>query len=284
MRSMTASLVLLIAAAGSLVAPPLRAETPAGAQIHTEEVEYSAGDTPLNGFLAWDAGREGTRPGVLIVHEWWGMNDYARSRARQLAELGYTALALDLYGNGKLAEHPEDAMKFSAAVMADLPEAEARFEAARALLAAQPTVDPTKIGVIGYCFGGGVALHMARIGADLQAVVTFHGALGSMHTPEPGTVKPRILVATGGADPFAPPEQVEALEAEMDAAGADYRVVVYEGAKHSFTNPGSTAVGKQFNLPLEYNEAADRQSWQAMQELFAEAFADPPPGEDAAGE
>jgi dienelactone hydrolase len=281
MRNFGASLVLTVLAACSSPAPESEPPaTPSGPQIRTEEVEYSAGDVTMKGFLAWDENQPGPRPGVLVVHEWWGLNDYARSRARQLAELGYTALALDMYGNGQQAEHPEDATKFSSAVMSDLPAAEARFEAARSLLAAHPAVDGSRIGAIGYCFGGGVVLHMARVGADLKAVASFHGALASMHTPEPGTVKAKILVAHGAADPFVPAEQVEAFKAEMDAAGADYRFVAYEGATHSFTNPGATAVGEKFNLPLAYDEAADRQSWQAMQELFDDAFAEPTPGAD----
>lgn len=250
--------------------PPTTA--PDGPRIETQEVEYTAGDTTMKGFLAWDANQEGPRPGVLVVHEWWGHNQYARDRARQLAELGYTALAVDMYGDGKQADHPDDAAAFSSAVMQDLDTAEARFEAAHALLDAHPTTDPARTGAIGYCFGGGIVLHMARVGADLQAVASFHGSLPAAHTPEPGTVKAKILVAHGAEDPFTTAEQIETFEKEMDAAGADYRFVAYEGAVHSFTNPGADALGEKFGLPLKYDAEADRQSWQAMQDLFAEAF------------
>ena len=280
MRAFGASLALstIFAAACSPPAqeapPPTTA--PAGPRVQSEEVAYSSGDTTLRGYLAWDSNQQGERPGVLVVHEWWGHDDHARTRARQLAELGYTALAVDMYGDGKQADHPDDAGAFSSAVMQDLAAAQARFEAAHALLDAHPTTDASRTGAIGYCFGGGVVLHMARVGADLQAVASFHGSLGSMHTPEPGSVKAKILVAHGAADPFVPEEQVGAFKKEMDAAGADYRFEAYEGALHSFTNPGADAKGEEFGLPLKYDAEADRQSWQAMQELFAEAFAAAP--------
>ena len=184
-----------------------------------------------------------------------------------------------MYGDGKTAGHPDDAGAFSSAVMQDIAGAQARFEAAHALLAAHPTTDASRTGAIGYCFGGAVVLHMARVGADLQAVASFHGSLSSLHTPEPGSVKAKILVAHGAADPFVPEEDIEALKKEMDEAGADYEFVAYEGAVHSFTNPGADAVGEQFDLPLKYDAEADRQSWQAMQNLFDAAFAAAPAAE-----
>jgi dienelactone hydrolase len=241
------------------------------AAVVGKEITYRAGDTVLKGYLAWDDAIKGKRPGILVVHEWWGLNDYARKRADMLAALGYTALAVDMYGNGKTAEHPQDAGRFSAAVRKNLPLMKARFNAARALLTRQKTVDPSRIAAIGYCFGGSVVLEMARSGANLAGVVSFHGSLGGLGPIAPH-VKAKILVANGADDPFNPPQQVEAFRHDMDAAGVRYQFINYPGAKHSFTNPGATALGKRFGLPLEYNAAADRESWQAMQDFFHRIF------------
>jgi len=242
-----------------------------GALIGTE-VSYSSGETTMKGYLAYDDAISGRRPGVLVVHEWWGQNEYARKRARMLAELGYTALAVDMYGNGKLATHPEDASKFSGELRNNLTEATARFEAAMKLLRLHPTVEPGKIAAIGYCFGGGIVLEMARRGFNLRAVASFHGSLGTEHPTRKGMIKAKLLVANGADDPFTTPEQIAAFKQEMDAAEVDYKFINYPGAKHSFTNPDADKLGKQYNLPLAYNQAADEASWQALQELFREAF------------
>lgn len=244
----------------------------ATAAVKGEEVTYQAGGVTFKGYLAYDDGVQGKRPGVLVVHEWWGLNDYARSRARQLATLGYTALAVDMYGDGRTAAHPKDAGAFSAEVKKNWEVAKARFLAARDLLARHPTVDPARIAAIGYCFGGGVVLQMAREGVDLKGVVSFHGSLATDRPARKGAVKARILVYNGAADPFVTPDQIEAFKQEMAAAGADHRFVNLPGAKHSFTNPGATEVGKKFNLPLEYNAQADKQSWAGMQAFFQEIF------------
>jgi dienelactone hydrolase len=196
------------------------------------------------------------------------MNDYARKRARMLAELGYTAFALDMYGDGKQAHHPDDAGQFSSAIMKNQDLARARFNGALEVLRKEKTVDPRRIAAIGYCFGGAVVLQMARYGTDLKGVVSFHGNLAPVSPARPGAVKAKILVLTGAADSFVPPEQVEQFKKEMDAAKADYRVIAYPGAKHSFTNPEADEFGKQFNLPLAYNEEADHASWKEMQEFF----------------
>jgi dienelactone hydrolase len=241
-------------------------------QIQGEEVVYTANGDTLNGYLAYDASAKEKRPGVLVVHEWWGHNDYARQRARQLAELGYVALAVDMYGNGKQANHPDDAGKFANEVMQNMDAGVQRFNAALELLKNYSATDPEKTAAIGYCFGGGVVLHMARIGADLDGVVSFHGSLNSMHKPEPGTIKAKILVCHGADDPFIPADQVEAFKKEMDDAGADYTFIAYEGAKHSFTNPGADKKGEEFGLPLAYNQAADEKSWQDMQNFFDELW------------
>jgi len=244
----------------------------AGAEIQTKELSYSAGDVQMKGFLAYDDATDNERPGVLVVHEWWGHNPYARKRARMLAELGYTALAVDMYGDGKLAEHPKDAGKFSSAVMGDMDSAKSRFLAAMALLQAHPTTDPERTAAIGYCFGGGVVLHMARLGVDLDGVVSFHGSLGTETPAKKGGVKPALLVCHGADDPFTPQEQIEALKKEMADAGANLTFIAYEGAVHSFTNPDADRFGKEFELPLAYHKVADETSWADMQKFFKKIF------------
>ncbi len=244
----------------------------AAAEIKAETVDYRSGETTLKGYLAVDDSQAGKRPGILVVHEWWGLNDYARNRARMLAKLGYTALAVDMYGDGKTASHPDTAGQFASEVSKNLPLAKARFLAALDLLKQQPTVDPERIAAIGYCFGGGVVLAMARAGIDLRGVVSFHGTLATNNPAQPGKVKAKVLVLNGAADSFVPPEQVAAFKKEMEAAGATYRLVNYPGAKHSFTNPDADAYGRKFNLPLAYNADADRQSWLEMQSFFREIF------------
>jgi dienelactone hydrolase len=240
--------------------------------ITGQEITYMADSLQMKGYLAYDKNSTAKRPGILIVHEWWGHNEYARKRARMLAELGYVALAIDMYGDGKKADHPEDAQKFAMAVMSNIESAKARFTAAMKVLKEQPVTDPERISAIGYCFGGGVVLHMARMGLDLDAVVSFHGSLGT-HTPaQPGVVKAKILVCNGGADGFVTPEQIDAFKNEMDSAGVDYKFVSYEGAKHSFTNPDADMFAEKFNMPLAYNEKADKQSWQDMQQLLNQIY------------
>lgn len=242
--------------------------------IVTQEITYSANGVDLKGYMAYDENIDGKRPGILVVHEWWGHNDYSRKRAEMLAELGYTALAVDMYGGGKNTEHPEDANKFMMSVFENLEEGEARFNAALELIKSQPTVDPDQIAAIGYCFGGAIVLHMARIGTDIDGVVSFHGSLDSFHKPEPGTVDTQILVYHGAEDGLVPPEKLEAFKAEMDAADADYEVVVFEGVPHSFTNPAADKFAAEYELPLGYDKEADEKSWQGMQEFFKKIFAE----------
>ena len=259
-------------------APPEAAtqEAPSGPGIRTEEVNYEVGGVKLTGFLAYDANQQGERPGVLVVHEWWGHNDYARMRARMLAEMGYTALALDMYGDGKRADHPDDAQKFMSEVLADMDMAKARFEAGRALLEGHETTDATRTAAIGYCFGGGVVLHMARIGMDLDGVASFHGSLGTETPAKAGAVRSKILVLHGADDPFVSPEAVEAFKKEMADAGADMNFIAYPDTVHSFTNPAATETGEKFDLPLRYREAADKASWAELDAFLTVIFtADP---------
>ncbi len=248
--------------------------TSAHAKVVGEEIDYQSNGTTLKGYLAYDKAAKGKRPGVLVVHEWWGHNEYARKRARMLAELGYVALAVDMYGDGKQAAHPDDAQKFSSEIASNMPLGQARFEAAMAALKKHKTTDNSDIAAIGYCFGGAVVLQMAREGLDLDAVVSFHGSLGTTQPANAGTVKAKVMVAHGGADPFVKPEQITGFLSEMNQAGADYRFTAYGSALHSFTNPDADGVGEKFNLPLKYNKQADEESWRDMQVFLQQAFAD----------
>ena len=242
------------------------------AEVVGKEVTYQSGDTSLHGYLAVDKDITGNRPGILVVHEWCGHNEYARKRARMLAELGYTALAVDMYGDGRTADHPDDAGKFAGEVRKNMPVAEDRFRAAMELLQSQPGVEAKEIAAIGYCFGGGVVLEMARRGVDLKGVASFHGSLGTSEPAQKGRVKARVLVFNGDDDPFVKPEHIEAFKKEMDAADVVYRFIGYPGAKHSFTNPDADTFGKKFGLPLEYNAEVDKQSWAELQKFFAGIF------------
>ena len=242
------------------------------ATIHSEPVTYRAGDTTLRGFLATTAAQD-ARPGVLVVHEWWGLNDYIRRRARMLAELGYTALAVDMYGDGRVADNAAEAGALMTAVVNDRKAAEARFAAGFDLLEAQPGTDGNRIAAIGYCFGGAVVLHAARLGLPLRGVVSFHGALGAMHTPTPGGVRAKILVCHGAADSLVPDSDVAAFKHEMDQARADYRFVSYDNALHSFTNPDADTNGKKYGIPLAYDAVADQRSWHDMREFLTRIFA-----------
>lgn len=244
------------------------------AEIETREFTYEGDGTEMSGFLAWDASADGPRPGVLVVHEWWGQNDYPRERARQLAELGYVAMALDIYGEGKQAEHPNDAGAFMRTALDNLPGMRDRFNAALEVLKEQPGVDPDNIAAIGYCFGGGVVLHMARYGADLKAVASFHGSLGLGIAPEGegGEVKARVVAYNGGADPWVSAEQISGLTASMESAGAQFEVINLPGATHGFSNPAADKKGKEFGLPLAYSPLADEASWAHMQLVLREAF------------
>ncbi len=246
--------------------------TQAFGAIIGEPVMYKAGDFAMQGYLSYDDGISEKRPGILVVHEWWGHNEYARARARKLAELGYTALAVDMYGDGKQADHPSDAGKFAAAIRQNMEAATERFEAALQLLQKHPTVDPEHIAAIGYCFGGGLVLQMARRGLDLDGVVSFHGSLATDNPAVPGVIKARILVCDGADDKMVTPEQIQSFLREMKRAGVDYKFISYPGAKHSFTNPGADIYAEKFNIPVAYNAEADKRSWQDMQDFLQETF------------
>ncbi len=235
------------------------------------EVAYATDSTNLNGYIAYDENKKGKRPGILIVHEWWGHNDYVRERADMLAELGYTAFAVDMYGDGKQASHPDDAGKFAMSVMSNLPEASARFNAAMELLKEQESVDKEKVAAIGYCFGGSVVLTMANSGADLDAVAAFHSGVALPVMPNQD-LKARVLVCNGADDPFVSQESVTAFKTAMDSIGATYEYIAYPGVVHSFTSKEADANGEKFGMPLAYDADADQKSWESLQQMLNDVF------------
>jgi len=265
--------LLLIACGDDSATKTSDAPPPPAKDIRSEIVSYRSGDVILRGYLVYDAAIKEKRPGVLVVHEWWGHNQYVRDRAHMLAELGYTAFALDMYGDGRLARHPDNAKKFMMKVLNNMDEGKARFEAARSYLESHLSTLEDKTAAIGYCFGGGVVLHMARTGMDLKGVASFHGSLGTKTPAKAGDIKTKILVLHGADDPFVKPEQVDAFKKEMKDAGADMKFVAYPGAVHAFTRPDIDKIGEEFGLPLAYNEAADKQSWAELQTFLKSVFA-----------
>jgi dienelactone hydrolase len=246
---------------------------PALAAIKEQPVTYKAGDTTMKGFVVYDDAKKAKRPGIIVVHEWWGITKHIHNEARRMARQGYTAFIADMYGNGKTVDNPKDAGAMSGSVMKDAQAMEARFNAAREALAKHPSVDPERIGAVGYCFGGAVVLNMARAGADLDAVAGFHASLGlNTPAPAPGSVKAKILVLNGADDPFVKKEQYEKFESDLKAANADFRVITYPGAVHAFTNPEATALGKKFNLPLRYDAKANKAAEAEASKFFAGVF------------
>ena len=242
-----------------------------GPKIREEAVSYTAGGLTMNSFIAWDESSDKKRPAILVIPEWWGLNDYAKGRAKQLAELGYIALAVDFYGNGKTADNPDSAGKLAMPFYKDVKLAQSHFDAALAKLKSYPQTDTSQIAAIGYCFGGAQVLNMARLGEDLKGVVSFHGNLVGVPADKK-LLKAKILVCHGEADQFVKPEEVAAFKKQMDAIGADYTLKTYPGATHAFTNPNSTAVGEKFKMPIAYNAAADTASWAEMKTFFGKIF------------
>lgn len=242
------------------------------AKVVGKAVEYKAGDVTLKGYLAYDTGVKGKRPGIIVVHEWWGLTEYPKMRARMLAKLGYVAFAADMYGDGKTANNPADAQKYAGESMKDPAALKSKFLAAMDFLKQDKRVDNARIGAIGYCYGGGVVLNMARAGVDMKGVVSFHGSLGAVIPAEKGNIKAKLLVCSGGADKFITEKNVEDFKKEMNDAGADMKYTSYEGALHAFSNPEATALGKKFNMPIAYNKKADKASWKDMQKFFKQLF------------
>lgn len=247
------------------------ATTKTSAAPNVEPVTYTADTVTMNGFAAWDDSNPGKRPVVLVVHEWWGLNDYIKNRIQQLAKLGYFAFAVDLYGNGKLATDPQAAQTAATPFYQKPQMAKERFEAALAKVKQFPQADTTQIAAIGYCFGGSMVLNMAKLGEPLVGVVSFHGGLEGVQAKK-DLLKAKILVCHGKADTFVPTDQVVNFKKEMDAIGANYTFKEYDSATHAFTNPDATATGQKFNMPIKYNAAADSASWKDMRDFFGIIF------------
>ncbi len=242
---------------------------PAKAEIKTQAVAYKDGTVALEGYLAYDDSLQGKRPVVLIVHEWWGLNSYVKGRAEQIARLGYVALALDIYGKGVRATTMDEAGKLAGAFYQDRPLMRKRALAGLIEAKSLPMVDVTRVAAIGYCFGGGVVLELARSGADIRGVVTFHGSLDTPHPEDARNIKAKVLVCHGANDPFVTQERVVAFWNEMRDAKVDWQLNVYSNAVHSFTNPGS---GDDPSKGMAYNKEADLRSWQAMKTFLEEIF------------
>jgi dienelactone hydrolase len=241
----------------------------AQAMIATEEIEYRQGDTPLKGYLAYDRSKKARRPGVVIVHDYWGIKPYTKRRAEGLAELGYIAFAIDMYGKGKIAKDTEEAGALAGIYKSDQQLMRARARAGLEVLQKHQLVDTKRIAAIGYCFGGTTALEMARSGADLVGVVSFHGGLATRDPRDARNIRGKVLVLHGADDPLVPPEEVLAFEGEMRKVGIDWQIVVYGGAVHAFSNPEA---GNDPSLGAAYNEKADKRSWEAMKTFFEEIF------------
>ncbi len=245
-------------------------ETPV-MQIKEEAVSYTMDSVTMNGFVAYDASTDKKRPVVLVVHEWWGLNDYAKSRAIKLAEMGYLAMAVDFYGNGQQADNPELAGKLATPFYKQPAMAKARFDAALAKVKTMAVADTNQIAAIGYCFGGAQVLNMARMGSPLKGVVSFHGNLVGVPANK-NLLTANVLVCHGEADSFVPATEVAQFKKQMDSIGATYTFKGYAGATHAFTNPAATAMGTKFSIPIAYNEAADITSWNDMKVFFGKIF------------
>ena len=240
-------------------------------KLKEENITYTGDSITMNGFVVYDENTEGARPAILVVHEWWGLNDYSKMRARELAKLGYIAMAVDMYGNGKQADNPDSAGKLATPFYMNPQMAKTRFDAALAKLISYSQADVNKTAAIGYCFGGAQVLNMAKLGDDLKGVVSFHGNLNVVPANK-DLLKAQILVCHGAADPFVPQAEADQFKKQMDSIGAKYTFKTYEGATHAFTNPNATAIGEKFNIPIKYNAAADSASWKDMKNFFDTIF------------
>lgn len=239
--------------------------------IKEMDISYAGDSITMNGYVAYDTSIDTKRPAILVIPEWWGLNDYPKMRARELAKLGYIAMAMDMYGNGITTDSPATAGKLAMPFYTNPQKAKARIDAALVALKSYMQTDTSKIAAIGYCFGGGMVLNAARLGEHFKGVVSFHGSL--VGTPaNKDLLKAKILVCHGADDPFVKKEEVDKFKKQMDSIQADYTFKTYPGAVHAFTNPKATEVGKQFNIPIAYNAAADSASWNDMKEFLDRIF------------
>ena len=239
------------------------------AAIHTETVEYKQGDATLEGFVAYDDAIQGKRPAVLVVHQWMGLTDYEKHRAEMLAQLGYVAFCADIYGKGVRPQNTAEAGAQAGKYKSDRQLLRARVNAGLEALRQQPLVDSKRIAAIGYCFGGTTVLELARSGADVAGVVSFHGGLDAPNPDDGKNIKCKVLVCHGADDPFSSPQDIAALENEMRKGGVDWQLIKYGGAVHSFTQP---MAGNDNSKGAAYNEKADKRSWEEMKRFFAEIF------------
>lgn len=246
------------------------AQNAADVTLKTETITYNLNGQNYKSFVAYNEVLNSVRPVVMVIPEWWGLNDYAKSRAKQLAELGYFALAVDYYGDGKVVDHPAEAEKLASPFYQIPVNSKMVFDGAKAQILKYPNADYKKIAVIGYCFGGAQALNMARQESDLKGAVSFHGNL--MTGVKPKNNKVKIMVANGANDTFVSPEEISAFKKEMDSAKISYTFIDYPNALHSFTNPAATEVGKKFGMKIAYNREADEKSWNDMKKFLQEIF------------
>jgi dienelactone hydrolase len=222
------------------------------------------------GWVAYDENVKEKRPAILVIPEWWGLNDYTKSRAKQLAGLGYVAMAVDMYGDGKLGTDPKEAQQLATPYYKDRVLDKTHIDVAIEKIKTFPQTDTSRIAAIGYCFGGSVVLNAAKLGAGLKGVVSFHGGLSGV-APNKDLLKAKILVCHGAADEFENPNVAE-FKKQMDSVGADYTFKIYPKATHAFSNPAATETGKKFNMPIAYNAAADSASWNDMKAFLKKIF------------
>lgn len=240
-------------------------------ELVQQDIIYRIDTLKMDGFVVYDNKIEGRRPAVLVIPEWWGLNDYAKRRANELAELGYIAMAVDMYGNGQRGADPQAAGALATPFYQNPALAKERFEAALNQLKSYKQTDTTKIGAMGYCFGGAVVLNVARLGQDLKGVVSFHGNLAGVPADKE-KLTANVLVLHGEDDKFVTAEEVAGFKVEMDSVGIPYTFKSYAGSTHAFTNPDATANGEKFQIPIAYNEAADKAAHAEMRAFFAELF------------
>jgi dienelactone hydrolase len=248
-----------------------KTDKPNKPQLKQENISYKIDSHKMNSYVVYDSAITGKRPAVLVIHEWWGLNEYAKRRTRELAGLGYIAMAVDMYGNAQMGDNPEVAGKLATPFYQNPAMAKAHFEAALNKLKAYKEADTTNIGAIGYCFGGGMLLNFARMGEPLKGIVSFHGSL--LGTPaDKNLLTSKILVLHGADDKFVPETEVTAFKKQMDSIGAAYTFKSYPAATHAFSNPDATAMGEKFKIPIAYNAAADTASWNEMKTFFTGLF------------
>ncbi|GJL56112.1 MAG: hypothetical protein NPIRA02_32440 [Nitrospirales bacterium] len=243
--------------------------TPVQAKIQEQTIPYTHGETQLQGYLVWDDSIKGKRPGVLVVHEWWGLNAYAKARAKQLAEMGYVAFAVDMYGTGKVTDHPKQAGEWMKETTANVKTWQDRAIEGLKVFQKQDMVDVESVAAIGYCFGGATVVQLVYSGAPVRGVVSFHGALPLPNKGQAINTNAKVLIAHGNEDPFLKEEHIQQFRSALEEADLDWQMVIYAGARHSFTNPGADKVGMD---ALKYNKKADERSWKHMKLFFDELF------------